>query len=92
MLQVGDRVRAIWRYKDGGAKKYMGTITQAGDTYTIKYDDGDVEIEVSSKVITKMSSKALDIDSTDLRLVINQACDINSTNNDRLTEIYTILT
>ena len=61
-LQVGDQVRAIYRYCDGGATKYVGKITHVEGTgidarATILYRDGETEFNVPRTVIVKLPLK-----------------------------------
>lgn len=62
MFDVGARVGAIWRYSEGGTTRFFGRIIGAHDdnTYTIEYDDGDVESHVPATVITPSKKKILD--------------------------------
>lgn len=62
-LKVGDKVTAIFMYKEGGTRKCLGTVAsidEDGQHFTIVYKDGDVEEHVSRAVITLMKSKLLD--------------------------------
>ena len=56
-LAIDDRVKAIWRYKEGGSKKYLGKIlTMNPDgTSDIEYEDGDVERRVPRSVISLLA-------------------------------------
>ena len=62
-FKVGDKVRAIWRYKDGGTVMHSGKITAAhlgGQHFTIKYKDGDVEENVTCQVMVMVKTRVLD--------------------------------
>ena len=62
-LKIGDRVRAIYRYKEGGVTKYPGEIVDAtpdNGHFTVHYNDGDVEEGVPRAVIALVSDKVLD--------------------------------
>ena len=62
-LKIGDKVTAIFMYKEGGTRKCLGTVAsidEGGQHSTIVYKDGDVEEHVSRAVITLMKSKLLD--------------------------------
>ena len=62
-LKVGDNVKAIFQYKEGGTSFCKGQVTAIdGDKqhFTILYDDNDIEEHVSRAVITLLKSKLLD--------------------------------
>ena len=62
-LKVGDNVKAISQYKEGGTSFCKGQVTAIdGDKqhFTILYDDNDIEEHVSRAVITLLKSKLLD--------------------------------
>ena len=62
LLSVGDRVKAIWKYKENQTDFHQGTVQAIADdgTYTIQYKDGDVEFGVSRSVIIKFKTNILD--------------------------------
>jgi hypothetical protein len=62
-LKVGDNVKAIFRYKQGGTRCCKGQVAAIDDDkkhFTILYDDNDVEEHVSRAVITLLKSRVLD--------------------------------
>lgn len=65
-LKVGDNVKAIFRYKQGGTRCCKGRVAAIDDDkkhFTILYDDNDVEEHVSRQsraVITLLKSRVLD--------------------------------
>jgi hypothetical protein len=61
-LQVGDQVRAIYRFSEGGSEKYVGEIMHVEGTgldarATILYRDNETETDVPRTVITKLPPK-----------------------------------
>ena len=64
-LKVDDRVRAIYRYKEGGVAKYSGKIAAvASDNghFVVHYNDGDVEEDVPRAVIALVSANCKVLD------------------------------
>ena len=62
-LKVGDKMKAIYRYKAGGSRGHRGMVTKTdndGQHFTILYKDDDVAEHVSRSVITLSKSKVLD--------------------------------
>ena len=62
-FKVGDLVRAIWRYKDGGNVMHKGKVIAAhldGQYFTIEYADGDIEENVTCQVMVMVKTRVLD--------------------------------